>query len=278
MANNLLPMRLGELVRSHYLGEREGISRTSALATIFVERLFDGLVLLLFIAVVTLFVPLSGLARSFSDQSGLPWPGLVAVVSVPFVGAFASAVMLAAYPARATDAVGWLVRFLPKRIQATATDLISKLLQGLAPLRDPRLLSALFLLSLPIWLFEAAVFFILGFPFGLDDVHANLGTMAVTMVLVTAITNIGSSVPAAPGGLGLFEIIARETLVLGPLAAVERSVAAGYALVVHAALLLPMIVLGQAILWAGHISLGRLSRQEGGGGPSGRAEPAGPGS
>ena len=98
------------------------------------------------------------------------------------------------------------------------------------------------------------------------------------MVLVTAITNIGSAIPAAPGGLGLFEIIARETLVLGPLAAVERSVAAGYALVVHAALLLPMIVLGQAILWAGHISLGRLSRQEGGGGPSGRAEPAGPGS
>ena len=36
MANNLLPMRLGELVRSHYLGEREGISKTSALATIFV--------------------------------------------------------------------------------------------------------------------------------------------------------------------------------------------------------------------------------------------------
>ena len=269
-------MRLGELVRTYYVGEREGISKTSALATIFVERLFDALVLLLFIAVITLFVPLSGLARSFSDQSGVPWPLLLAVVSVPFMVAFASSVMLAAYPARATDAVGWLARPLPQRLQATATDLISKLLQGLASLRDPRLLSTLFLLSLPIWLFEAAVFFILGFPFGLDDVHTSLGAMAVTMVLVTAITNIGSSVPAAPGGLGLFEIIARETLVVGPLAAVERSVAAGYALVVHAAILLPMIVLGQAILWAGHISLGRLSRQEGGVAPSGRAERAEP--
>ena len=278
MANNLLPMRLGELVRSYYVGEREGVSKTSALATILVERLFDALILLLFVAVITLFVPLSGLAHSFSDQYGLPWPALVAVVSALLLGAFASGVMLSAYPGRATDAVRWLVRPLPRRFRLAATDLVSKLSQGLAPLREPRLLSALFLLSLPIWLAEALVFYILGFPFGLDDAHANLGAMAVTMVLVTAITNIGSSVPAAPGGLGLFEIIARETLVLGPLAAVDRSVAAGYALVVHATILLPMIVLGQAILWAGHISLGRLSRQEteSGGAPSGQPDPAGP--
>ena len=279
MANNLLPMRLGELVRSYYLGEREGISKTSALATIFVERLFDALVLLLFIAVIMVFVPLTGLANSFSDQYGLPWPALAALVSVPFLGAFASGVILAVYPARAEAALRWLVRPLPQRFQVMSTDLTLKVLEGLASLRDPKLLSTLFLLSLPVWFLEAAVFFILGFPFGLDDAHANLGAMAVTMVLVTAISNIGSSVPAAPGGLGLFEIIARETLVLGPLATIDRSVAAGYALVVHATLLLPMIVLGQVILWAGHISLGRLSRQEPGGvAPSGRTEPAGPSS
>ena len=277
MANNLLPMRLGELVRSYYLGQREGISRTSALATVFVERLFDALVLVLFVAVIMLFVPLSGLANSFSDQYGLPWPALVAIVSVPLLAAFAAGVTLAAYPARATDAVRWLVRPLPQRFQASATALTSKLFQGFAPLSEPRLLSVLFLLSLPIWLFEAAVFYILGFPFGLDDPHENLGTMAGTMVLVTAITNIGSSIPAAPGGLGLFEIIARETLVLGPLATVERSVAAGYALVVHATILLPMIILGQAILWAGHVSLGRLSRQGGGAAASGQPDPTGPG-
>ena len=103
--------------------------------------------------------------------------------------------------------------------------------------------------------------------------------MALAMILVTAIANIGSSVPAAPGGLGLFEIIARETLVLGPLAAIDRPVAAGYALVVHATLLLPMIFLGQAILWADKISLGRLTRRGtvGGGVPSGPGERAGPG-
>src|SRR5207247_73618 len=40
-ANNLLPARLGELVRSHYLGDREGISRATTLGTLFVERVVD---------------------------------------------------------------------------------------------------------------------------------------------------------------------------------------------------------------------------------------------
>ena len=86
------------------------------------------------------------------------------------------------------------------------------------------------------------------------------GDLAVAAVLVTAIVNIGSSVPAAPGGIGLFELIAREALVLLPLGMVDRAVAGGYAAVVHAVLLLPMIVLGQVFLWMDNVSLGRLWR------------------
>ncbi|HXG40830.1 MAG TPA: lysylphosphatidylglycerol synthase transmembrane domain-containing protein, partial [Candidatus Limnocylindrales bacterium] len=41
LANNVLPARLGELVRSHVLGEREGVSRTTTLGTVVVERVID---------------------------------------------------------------------------------------------------------------------------------------------------------------------------------------------------------------------------------------------
>src|SRR5262249_45081094 len=41
LMNNILPARLGELVRSHYLGDREAISRVSALGTVVVERIVD---------------------------------------------------------------------------------------------------------------------------------------------------------------------------------------------------------------------------------------------
>src|SRR5690349_1251366 len=54
-ANNVLPARLGELVRSHYLGDREGVSRASALGTVVVERVVD-LVAVVAIASVALLV------------------------------------------------------------------------------------------------------------------------------------------------------------------------------------------------------------------------------
>ena len=72
MANNIIPMRLGELVRSYYLSQREGISATSALVTVFVERIFDALALLFFIAVITPFVPIAGLVQDFGERWGLP--------------------------------------------------------------------------------------------------------------------------------------------------------------------------------------------------------------
>ena len=260
MANNLLPMRLGELVRSHYVGEREGISKVSALVTIFIERLLDALTLLLFIAVIAVFVPLAGLAEGFGDRSGVAWPALAALISVPFVGTFGALLLIAAAPIRARALAQLVTRRLPRRLQPQTTALIDTFFRGVAPLGSMRSLLVLFSLSAPIWLFEAGLFFVIGFAFGLDDIYPSLAQMAVAMVLVTAIANIGSSIPAAPGGLGLFELIARETLVLLPLAAVDRAVAAGYVAVVHASLLLPMIVLGQVFLWAEQLSLGRLSR------------------
>ena len=263
MANNLLPFRLGEVVRSYYLGEREHISKTSALVTILVERVLDALTLLFFIAAIAIFVPLSGLTEGLAESAGIAWPLLVAGLSAPFVIAFGTLLLIAVFPANSRAVAFALLAPLPERFEATGRNLIEYVLHGLIPLRSPRTLGRLFLLSLPIWLFEASLFFVIGISFDLQESFANLGQMAVAMVLVMSISNIGSSIPGAPGGIGLFEIIARETLVLIPLAIVDRSVAAGFAAVSHVALLLPMIVLGQVFLWAGHISLGRLSRAGG---------------
>lgn len=259
MANNLLPMRLGELVRSYYVSEREGISKTSALATILVERVLDALTLLFFIAVIALFVPLTGLAEGFADRFGVPWPLLVVLFTAPFLITIGALIAFAFFPPE----VWWAARplaALPDRFEERVRQLIKMFLEGLVPLRSPRTLAVLFLLSVPIWLFESGLFFFVGFAFRLDQVYDNLGDLAVVAVVVTSVANIGSSVPAAPGGIGLFELVARETLVLLPMAEVARSVAGGYAAVVHAALLLPMIVLGQLFLWTSHISLRSLSR------------------
>ena len=260
MANNLLPMRLGELVRSYYLSQREGVSATSALVTVFVERIFDALALLFFIAVITPFVPITGLAEDFSAFLGIPAGLLMLGLTLPFIGAFCVLALLAAYPEQTHSIVLRLLGRLPEKITSILDGLLTRALEGIAPLREPRILAALFGLSIPIWLTEVAVFWLMGYSFGIDQYHDGHIQMAVNMVLTTAITNIGGSIPAAPGGLGLFEVIAREVLVLGPLATVDKPVAGGYVVALHAVILLPVIVLGQIILWTSHLSLRRLSR------------------
>ena len=260
MANNLLPMRIGELVRSYYVSEREQVSKTSALVTIVIERLLDALTLLVFIAVIAIFVPLLVLAEGFGESSSVPWPALVAAISVPFILAF-GALMLAAYrPDRAAALGGALIAPLPRAVEDRLRPLIDLVIQGLAALGSPRTVLGMFLLSVPIWLLEAGLFFILGYSFGIDKAYDGFFEMAVAMVLVTAISNIGSSVPAAPGGIGLFELVARETLMLLPLAVIDRSTATAYVTVVHAVLLLPMIVLGQVFLLSSSVSLRGLWR------------------
>ena len=260
MANNLLPMRLGELVRSYYLGEREGVSRTSALVTIFIERVLDALTLLFYIFVIALFFPLAGLAEAFGDRFNMPWPLLVVAFSLPFIVTFGMLMLFAFYPVRTRAGIVTLMRPVPSRFQEKLRHLIDMVLNGLVPLRSPGTLALLFLFSIPIWLFEAGLFFFIGFSFDLNNVYDNLGDLAVASVLVTSVANIVSSIPAAPGGIGIFEIAARETLVWLPMASVERAVAGGFAAVVHFILLVSMILLGQVFLWAGHISLRNLSR------------------
>ena len=260
MANNLLPLRLGELVRSYYVGDREHVSKAAALVTIFIERLLDALTLLLFILVIAIFVPLIGLAEAFGESFSLPWPLLAGAISIPFIVAFGLLVVVAYAPARVRALISLILRLLPTALESRIMHILDMFLEGLQSLKSPSTILVVFILSVPVWLFEACLFVLVGYSFGFHEIYDSLPELIVAMVLVTAIANIGASIPAGPGGIGLFELIARETLVLLPLAAIDRSVAGGYVAVVHACLLIPMIVLGQFFLWTQHISLRSLTK------------------
>jgi len=64
LANNILPARLGELVRSHYLGDREGVSRTTTLGTVVVERVVDTTILVAIASLAILVLQVRGVVAS----------------------------------------------------------------------------------------------------------------------------------------------------------------------------------------------------------------------
>lgn len=257
MANNLLPVRLGELVRSYYLGRREGVSKSSALATIVVERVLDGLVLLLFLVVVSAFLPLAGLVRDLATDAGIPRFALLVATTVPFglvMGLLFVAAHRPAWPMRLLAAG---VRVLPSGIAAKLLGIAGLFLGGLAFLREPRHLGGVVLISLPVWLGEAAVAYMVGVGFGLSGVLGGAGAMAAVMLAVTAIANLATALPSSQGGIGPFEFFATATLVV---LGVGREVATAYAVVLHVSLLAPVTAVGLAYLWVGKDSLVQMVR------------------
>jgi len=253
MANNLLPIRLGELVRAHFLGEKEGISKASGLATIGVERMMDGLTLLLLVATVWPFLPWTEVLRDDAGNVKSWWLVLSILVILSFVGGFAALVLLALRPQLGNALVRRVAGLLPPAFQETAARLGLQLMDGLVALRSPRKLLLMCLLSAPVWLVEVLVYYVMALAF-------DLGQPFQVILLVTATSNLATAVPSSIGGIGPFEVVAKSTLLAF---AVGGDVATAYVFFVHIITLwLPVSLLGLAFLWRENLSLTRLARSK----------------
>ncbi len=247
MANNLLPVRLGDVVRSYLVGEKEGMSKAAALTTTIVERLFDGLALVLLLLILLPLVPLKGVSAEWSS-SGL----VLALIAVgAAIVALLAAVFVVTLSPRLAGTLGNLgLRFLPRRLHERARDLGTRFYSGLDALRMPGPLLAVFTLSFLVWLAEFAMYYLvaLAFPIGRPYTEIAFGGSAA---------NLAISIPSLPGGVGPFEVA-----FLGSLTnvGVDRDLASAYIVVLHAALLVPVTVLGLAYLWRENISWGRLTQ------------------
>jgi len=228
MGNNLYPARAGELLRSYVLRRKHGVPMSGSLATILVERSFDGVVMLGFIV-----FNLPELARVTSDA------GLVGSIrSVAILGAavFLAAVLVfglfARFPLQGAALVGRIP--LPARYRAQAEGLTHRFLEGLASLRSPREVLMVLVTSTVIWLLETAKYWFVmhAFPFEVSF---------FALMLMNGIVNLATTLPSAPGYLGTFDAPGIAVLVAYRVA---KPLATAYTLVLHAALWLPITLLG----------------------------------
>lgn len=260
MANNLLPFRLGELVRGYYLSKRENVSTITGLSTILVERILDALALIFLIGITSIFIPIGNTVHGLSSLAKIPVHFLVFIFVAPFCVLFGALLFIALFRKKAEKSLYALTKFIPKKSRPTLVDFSGKIFDGLESLRSFSMIVKLLLLSIPIWICETFLFLFVALSLDLNLYFDDIISIFSATILVTAITNIGSSIPLAPGGVGLFELIARETLVLMPHGSVERPDAAAFATITHSCLLLSMIILGQIFLWLDGISLLSLSK------------------
>ncbi|MBI4288842.1 MAG: flippase-like domain-containing protein [Chloroflexi bacterium] len=232
--NNILPARVGLIARAYLVGAWEGISKIGSGATVAVDQLFDGLALLFFLEVIAIAVPLPPWARA-----------LALVAAIVFIGFFVLLLIVALSPRLTVQLAGKLTRRLPERWQPRVADGINMALNGLAPLQRPDKLAIAFSLSLLVWATEAAMYYIVSLSFGLHQPY-------YVMLLLMSIANIAITPPSLPGGIGPFEFFGKQTILLF---GVSEGVATAYVAVLHATVLLPVTLVGLALLAARRTSL-----------------------
>lgn len=248
MGNNVLPARIGELVRAYVLSLRANVRKTSTLATILVERIFDGLIMIGFAAaavLIVLIVDSDALISGADHKLG----SLLMSLSIPliigaavFLGALVGFLVIASSPDLMRKLANFGFRFLPKGLRKRGERLLESFMGGLVALRSLPNTAAVFGLTILAWLLETGMYYIIG-QWGFDLRGTDgLPLPFYVYLLATAAVNLGTLIPQAPGYAGVFEAIGKGVLV-GAFGVDENS-ALSYVLILHATLLIPITLLG----------------------------------
>lgn len=246
MANNILPLRAGELVRSLLLGRKHGVRKTAALATIAIERIFDGLTMLAFLAVSMIFISLTSELQHLAIVAFILFAGLLmGFFLLTFAGGFVDRLLqLVLGP-------------LPESIADRVERMMESFLGGLGTLRSRGDLAKIAIASVLAWLFEASMYYALAIAFG-GTVRDVMGVSA--MLLTTGVANLSTLIPGAPGYIGQFEYGVK--LVLNGALNVPESQALAYAILVHAALYFPITIIGGVEWFRQELSISQLREDD----------------
>ncbi|MBF0495307.1 MAG: flippase-like domain-containing protein [Deltaproteobacteria bacterium] len=235
MANNLLPARLGEIVRALALNRHEGISKTCSLSSIFFERVFDGLALLAIFVLTAAFVPSNPEYQPIIHKIGL-------TASAIFLFCLAGIILVRIWPSLPENII-LRAKFIPARIRERIVPLCRSVLEAMEFLKLDARLVLFLILSLGVWTVEGGMYWAGMYAFGLP-------TDPLFAYFTLALVNFGILIPSAPGNVGLFHgcvIIAFAVF------SINRDVALGYAIVVHALQYIPITLLG--LIFANGMSL-----------------------
>ncbi|HVP30488.1 MAG TPA: lysylphosphatidylglycerol synthase transmembrane domain-containing protein [Myxococcota bacterium] len=245
MANNLFPLRLGEILRAWYLARETGTDAPAILATVLLERVIDTVTFLLMAAL--LFSAMGARGGPSTEMLVLGLPALLLAAVLPL----AAMVALRIAPDRAVAVAGWFGRFvLPAGAVERLQALLRRFSEGLGSIKGGVHLFWIALHSILIWF----VFSMLPFAAAIWAMDIDLGSLERTLEASYATlvaVGLAVSLPSAPGFFGLYHTACR--IALG-LFGVPWDQAVALGTVAHLTFWVSMIALGLVCLRFGRTS------------------------
>jgi uncharacterized protein (TIRG00374 family) len=222
LAINLLPARLGEVVRPWLLSRRSSVSFSNVVGNLVVEKTMDSVVILFYILTGLIFVEnLPGWVRT-----GAMFPAAFAVILVSLV--------LLIYWRGEVAVDRWLIGVLPERFGAGLKRVLSAIVAGMQVIPNPGLLLAVFLISLVLWFLPILSSYIMIRAF---DFNVPFSAAVVVFIFI----GFGTALPNVPGMLGPYQyacVLALELFGVG------QADALAYGLVLNAVQFLTLLAQG----------------------------------
>jgi uncharacterized protein (TIRG00374 family) len=234
MANNVLPLRAGEVIRVYVVARHWNGGFWLPLATVVVERVLDGLTLVALLGALVALAPVPTAVR---------WTAAV-FLTVDLVAVLALVGVAVAPDATRRVAIALTTRW--PRLERKLVDVLDTFGRGLVGVRTASHLLPLLLWTAMAWLIPTASAWT-------AMLAAGLTPGAVAALAVITFVGFGISVPSAPGYIGVFH--AAVVLALRMFGVPEEA-ALGYAVVFHASGFIPVTLLGWILALREHISLG----------------------
>ncbi|MGH7583962.1 MAG: lysylphosphatidylglycerol synthase transmembrane domain-containing protein [Gemmatimonadales bacterium] len=228
-ANNLLPLRAGEVLRVGAVHRLTGVRFAAALSSVAVERVVDALTV---VALLAVGLVAAHLPPGVRIGGGPPIGALAVRIGVVCLAALAAAVVAAW---RRQNTLALLERFLPKgTVGQRIVTFADHVLRGLGALRDPRRAAPIVVWSVVIWVVNAASYFIVfkAFHFAVPFSGA---------LIMQGALMFGIAVPSTPGYVGIFETIIPLAL---SLYGIDSTAALACAVVYHVTTFVPITFLG----------------------------------
>ncbi len=225
--NTLLPARLGEVVRAYWVRDRSGVGMIQTLSTIALERVTDG---------VTLVILLLVTAPTVAFPGKLLGPALT--VGAVFFAVFIGMSVLALGSSNTSGPIALFVRSLDRGRFAVAGRLLMSTLSGLYALRSRRSIALLGLYTVLIWVANVTLAWLTVQAFHID-------IPLTGAILLTAVLNLGMAVPSSPGYVGVYEYLMVLTL---SLYGISHTPALAAAFAFHIISFVPVTLIGLAYI------------------------------
>jgi len=238
MAINLLPVRMGEVVRPWLLSRRTSVSFSNVVGNLIIEKTFDSAVIVFYI--------LLGLLTT----RNLPhWVRTGAIVPAVAFVALATLVVLLWW--RGEQFVErWLVHWLPERLGVRVLGVARSLVDGMRVLGDPWLVLAVFVVSLTLWFLPILSSWVMIQAFHID---APFNAALAVFILI----GFGTALPQLPGMVGTYQLACVWAL---GLFGVPQPQALAYGIMLNAVQLATLVAQGLVALPLAGVSLRDLLR------------------